>query len=141
MDEKQLAEIEERANAAEPDWKFYLDDGCEGGGEPMVFAGPTWGAGDLIEHSRPDAASDEDWALIVADALFAAHARQDVPALIAEVRHKREGIESAKREIDKAKAGLQNAMESNSIMGIIEVISCLNYAKAFLDRPASDDIE
>ncbi len=71
--------------AAEPaPWLFGVVDG------DFVYAGPQWGAGDLVEHERHEKASEGDWALIVADAKFVAMARTALPHYIHALRSERE---------------------------------------------------
>ena len=77
-----LETIEQRANAAtEGPWRaavvarFVDDDGCERGKGAIYPAGPS---------GPPPLFVTPDW--LAADAEFIAHARDDVPALLAEVR-------------------------------------------------------
>lgn len=81
--DQQLDQIEARANAAEDGWHVVIDDT-----DPHRFEihgdGPTHVA---VFGGDPD----DGFASypVEANALFAAHARQDVPALLAEVRRLR----------------------------------------------------
>lgn len=76
MTDERLAEIEARANAATPGpWRYTL----------YFVMSPSQG---LIADIGPGSAS------VNSDAAFIAHARTDVPALLAEVRRLREEIVS-----------------------------------------------
>jgi len=77
--ERDLAEIEERANAATPGpWEWYPAD-------REIWSGPT----EIVKSY------DDAWQIVIddEDADFIAHSRQDVPELIAEVRRLRGKID------------------------------------------------
>lgn len=92
MTEQELSAIEERAKAATPDWKVATRK--SNGGSPVVADGTsTW----VAEFTG--AISDKQDA---ANATFAAHARSDVPALVAEVRNMRRLMGFLLKAIDDA---------------------------------------
>ena len=81
----ELVQIESRAHAATPGpWKVCPDENDENT-VPLVCCGPE------DEHGGPVCCDP----LTEADATFIAHARADVPALVAEVRRLRAERESA----------------------------------------------
>ena len=81
----ELVQIESRAHAATPGpWKVCPDENDENN-VPLVCCGPE------DEHGGPVCCDP----LTEADATFIAHARADVPALVAEVRRLRAERESA----------------------------------------------
>ena len=90
MKQQQLDEIKRRAEAATPDWEAhppYVYGHSIGGvrmehGPHMVLE--ARGFGHLKYHGEEKATAQQD-----ANVVFAAHARQDVPALIAEVERLR----------------------------------------------------
>ena len=60
---------------------------------------------DAIE-ARADAATDGPWVVKLLDAEFIAHARTDVPALVAALREARAKVEAMRSWIDGAKVDL-----------------------------------
>lgn len=87
MDEERLAEIEARANAATPGpWEAGESafDSSTGGGSCLgVFAPTKYSPRALLANEVFDEA----------DAAFIAHARADVPDLVAEMRRLRDTLE------------------------------------------------
>lgn len=89
MNEQELAAIEARANAATPGpWNLYMFHG-----EFMGFSGvprePIAIYPDVLCYDQDDDCIN----ITQEDAQFIAHARQDVPALIAEVRMLNQQVE------------------------------------------------
>jgi len=85
MDEKRLEAIEARTNAATPGpWEVREHEGM------YALAGPN---GWPIEDGNPDPAAP--------NFVFVAHAREDVPDLVAEVRRLR-AVEAAERAVIEA---------------------------------------
>jgi hypothetical protein len=86
MTDEELAGIEARANAATSGpwvWKVRGENGplCMHSGDAIVFDdGTAWGEYGSPMHNE------------AADATFIAHARTDVPALVAEVRRLRDAL-------------------------------------------------
>ena len=102
MTDEELAKIEARANAATagPWARDMYEDGEEGEGPHGVHPGSRgeWvESRDVVSYAASDVGTVEIAAgcYTDADAAFIAAARADVPALVAEVRRLRSGIESA----------------------------------------------
>ena len=88
MTEEELAQIEARANAASPGpWTSFVEGRDHQSGDDFIRISELDAEDDMYvsRHgnagSRPPSTADQD---------FIAHARQDVPALIAEIRRLRE---------------------------------------------------
>jgi hypothetical protein len=80
LDEAQLLAMEERAQAARPPpWRSFVEGRDHQSGSSFIMVGAGIARSDDIELSGAT----------VADQDFIAHAREDVPALIAEVRRLR----------------------------------------------------
>jgi hypothetical protein len=85
--EKELDEIEARSRAATPGpWRSYIEGRDHTSGSDFIMTGPDSSRGPDIEVTGGTPA-DQD---------FIAHARQDVPKLLAEVRRLR-GLEQQNR--------------------------------------------
>lgn len=85
MDEAKLGEIEARAKSAQsgPWLVCAAEDAADG--LPVAFFGRGSGPKDVaVRSDGPPSGTADD------DAAFVAHAREDVPALVAEVRRLRE---------------------------------------------------
>lgn len=97
MDDKELNEIEARANAATSGpWPETVWYGEEGG---HASVGP--------HHNSDDPEEDDDWGKAELDAKFISHARTDVPKLVAEVRRLEDTIGSLVRQITTLKMGIK----------------------------------
>ena len=123
---QELDAIKAREKAATPGpWGYDSAYGeCENEGNcPHGYAGNQRGSETecescqhwYMEHSAtfcgPTFLEDgEDGGMCTVDAMFIAHARRDIPALIAEVKRLSAEVESVKRERDAAVADLQKAI-------------------------------
>lgn len=90
MNESKLAEIEARAKSAQagPWLVCAAEDAADG--LPVAFFGRGAGPKDVaVRANAPPSGTADD------DAAFVAHAREDVPALVAEVRRLRAQVERA----------------------------------------------
>ncbi|EMN5132508.1 hypothetical protein RVV79_005679 [Burkholderia contaminans] len=77
MNEEMLNEIEARCKAATPGpWVSYVEGRDHESGSNFIMTGPEGARGEDIELSGATV-EDQD---------FIAHARQDIPALLAEIR-------------------------------------------------------
>ena len=107
MTTKQLAEIELRTNSAKPGpWLSH-------GGPPAAYRGPirnTMMGGDGQVYSIFTDSLGNDYRVYHPynglDADFIAHARKDVPALVAEVRRLRQSLEKAVIGVVSTKSGV-----------------------------------
>ena len=84
--DEQLAEIERRAEAASPGpWQAFVEGRDHTSGDTIIRMGafdgshPDMYISTCDDSGNPNRVSDADWD-------FVAHARQDVPRLVAEVR-------------------------------------------------------
>ncbi|WP_338640970.1 hypothetical protein [Burkholderia pyrrocinia] len=81
MHDQQLNEIEARCKAATPGpWVSYVEGRDHESGSNFIMTGPEWARSEDIELSGAT----------IADQDFIAHARQDIPMLVAEVRRLKE---------------------------------------------------
>ncbi|WP_082146161.1 MULTISPECIES: hypothetical protein [Burkholderia] len=81
MNDEQLEEIEARCKAATlGPWVSYVEGRDHESGSNFIMTGPEWARSDDIELSGA-AVADQD---------FIAHARQDIPLLVSEIRRLRE---------------------------------------------------
>lgn len=89
LTEERLSAIEARAKAATPDWECKDSPEAPFDGQYRVLG--------KVRVAPPKHFDDREWAgwfHKYENALFAAHARQDVPALVAEVRRLRSALQS-----------------------------------------------
>lgn len=104
MKAEQLAEIEARANRATPGpWQR---DGCNGGEFYCVLAKNPGHLSDLLCTMRGRSSE-------VADSDFIAHARTDIPLLIAALRERESEIESLRAECESLNRQIENAWAKN----------------------------
>ncbi|WP_322076694.1 hypothetical protein [Burkholderia cepacia] len=81
MNDEKLNEIEARCKAATPGpWVSYVEGRDHESGSNFIMTGPEGRRSDDIELSGAT----------IADQDFIAHARQDIPLLVAEIRRLRE---------------------------------------------------
>ena len=84
MTPERLAEIEARANAAtQGPWEWH----------PYMGSGATLAKPNHPFHELNILKTTDDWPPVAADAEFIAAARNDVPALLAEVRRLQDAVE------------------------------------------------
>jgi len=84
ISDQELEEIETRANnASSAPWQSYVEGRDHTGGDDFVMVGEGKQRGDdmyIRRDTKPASTEDQD---------FIAHARQDIPRLIAEIRRLR----------------------------------------------------
>lgn len=115
LDDKRLAEIAERAEKATAGpWEFDLDN--VGATYEIGFGITTARSGWTLIHI-PCRAQDSDSA---ANGEFVAHARTDIPALVAEVRRLREALDEIRR-IGEPRPDIHDAEDAaNACIAIAE---------------------
>ena len=112
--EKRIAEIKQRvAEAAPGPWRIYEEfDGYASGSEPpfCIARGMQGADGKGLNKG------DDTECFNCADAEFMAHAREDVPFLLAQLAAEREMREKAEAERDKALAIAESAVSKMMVM-------------------------
>lgn len=117
MDEAKLSEIEARARAATPGpWLVCAaEDAAEG--LPVAFFGRGSGPKDVaVRSDGPPRGTADD------DAAFVAHAREDVPALVAEVRRLQKANEALVAAFDAALARSHDRITVGGVRAIVPQI-------------------
>lgn len=86
MSDDELDAIEQRCAAASPGpWESFIEGRDHVSGDTIIrIGGPVGDEPDMYVYRERDKASDADYD-------FIAHARQDVPRLLAEIRRLRNG--------------------------------------------------
>lgn len=128
MNEQELAEIEARANAATPGpWSVQVQHH-----DTLIYGGPPGGRIDLAKivpwmtHDKPNAD-------------FIAHARQDVPALIAEVRHLRNVVKECCGALEWAEPFLERGTyHSDAVNMAIEIAKGMLAAETLAETETAD---